>query len=194
MYKWFRIRTASRNRAFYRTLLFLFTIAVCRAALVNRTIDSRFGDPVTGFVPIYHDQPAFVWSDQACQGSNCLQLDTAKAFDGTWNDAVYYPGLANVNVTLQFTGVAIWVFFILLNFSNSPYINNTNVNITLDGQYAATFSHTPDNTTDVIYNATIFHTSGLANAPHELIIGTQDYLPVETGYRNWLIFDWAIYS
>ncbi|KAM6500168.1 hypothetical protein JOM56_003182 [Amanita muscaria] len=198
MYKWFRFRTASWNRAFYRTLLFLFTFSVCRADLVNRTIDSSFGDPATGFVPRY--QPQDMWFNQTCQGSNCLQLDKEKVFDGTWNVAVYHSGLANVNVTLQFTGVAIWVFFILYDFSDSRYIFNTNlnVNITFDGQYAGTFSHTPDNTTglNLIYNATIFHTSGLANASHELIIGTQDYLPVDgTGYRaNWLIFDWAIYT
>ncbi|KAM6500218.1 hypothetical protein JOM56_003232 [Amanita muscaria] len=191
MYKWFRLRTASRNRPFYRTLLFLFTIAVCRAVLVNRTIDSHFGDPITDFVPIY--QPQSMW--QTCPGANCdLQLDKAKAFDGTWNVADYYPGLQNVDVTLRFTGVAIWVFFIIPDF-NSFNIggNGTNANITLDGLHAGTFSHKPDNTTNLIYNATIFYTSGLANAPHEVIIGTtQDY--PETVYPNWLIFDWAIYT
>ncbi|KAM6500171.1 hypothetical protein JOM56_003185 [Amanita muscaria] len=195
MYKWFRLRTASRNRAFYRTLLFLFTIAVCRAVLVNRTIDNIFGDPVTDFVPIY--QPQDMW--KTCPGAMCgLRLDKAKAFDGTWNFANYepMPGWANVTVTLQFTGVAIWVFFILLDFhTSSTGSNNTNANITLDGQHAGTFSHYPDNTTDLIYNATIFYTSGLANTSHELVIGaTQDYTGTAYPLSNWLIFDWAIYT
>ncbi|KAM6500186.1 hypothetical protein JOM56_003200 [Amanita muscaria] len=179
MYR-FRLRTA------YRTLLFLFTIAVCRAVLVNRTIDSRWGDQVTNFVPIY--QPQDMW--QTCPGANCdLQLDEANAFYGSWNVANYVPWQQNVNVTLRFPGVAIWVFFILPDINNNPTV----ANITLDGQYAGTFSHNPDNTTNMIYNATIFHTSGLANTLHELVIGTtQDY--AQTVYPNWLIFDWAKYT
>ncbi|KIL61094.1 hypothetical protein M378DRAFT_13763 [Amanita muscaria Koide BX008] len=42
----------------------------------------------------------------------------------------------------------------------------------------------------MIYNATIFYTSGLANTSHELVIGT-----TQAGYsNNWLVFDWAIYT
>ncbi|KIL61091.1 hypothetical protein M378DRAFT_13761 [Amanita muscaria Koide BX008] len=64
------------------------------------------------------------------------------------------------------------------------------VNITLDGQHAGSFSHDPDLTTqDLIYNAPIFSQSNLANAPHELVIATNDY-PIST----FINFDWAIYS
>ncbi|KIL67183.1 hypothetical protein M378DRAFT_160189 [Amanita muscaria Koide BX008] len=203
MYKWFRLRTASRIRAFYRILLFLFTIPVYRAVtLVNRTIDSSFGDPVTGFVPIYQPQQdrMMQWYTQnqiveICT-SSCLRLDKAKAFNGTWDWAESGSG-ESVNVTLRFTGVAVWVFFILPDFKSHDSDNQfqTIANITLDGQYAGTFSHYPENTTDLIYNATIFHTSGLVYTSHELVIGTtEDYLPVVPEYMNSLIFDWAIYT
>ncbi|KIL67139.1 hypothetical protein M378DRAFT_74229 [Amanita muscaria Koide BX008] len=190
MYKWTRpgTVTASRNRAFYRTLCLLFAIPVCHAILVNQTIDSNKGDPVTGFVPIY--QPQGPWADQTCSGCY-IQPDTTKAFDGTWNAATYHPELQNVNFTLRFTGVAVWVFFILSNANvHGPgTTTNTQVNITLDGQHAGSFSHDPDLTTqDLIYNVPIFSQSGLANAPHELVVATNDY-PIST----FINFDWAIY-
>ncbi|KIL67155.1 hypothetical protein M378DRAFT_9777 [Amanita muscaria Koide BX008] len=190
MYMWARLG-ASRNRAFYRTLLFLFTILgpVCRAVLVNRTIDSNLGDPVTGFVPIYQPPQNF-WVSQLC--SECfIRPDSSKAFDGTWNSATYIPGNEDVNVTLRFTGVAVWVFFIVPNsgvhgFGLTTY---TLVNITLDGKNAGVFSHKPDTRSDPSYNVTIFSKSGLANTSHELVIGTNDYY--NYSYIN---FDWAIYT
>ncbi|KAM6491679.1 hypothetical protein JOM56_012841, partial [Amanita muscaria] len=84
-------------------LLFLFTILgpVCRAVLVNRTIDSNLGDPVTGFVLIYQPPQNF-WVSQPC--SECfIRPDSSKPFDGTWNSATYIPGNEDVNVTLRFT-------------------------------------------------------------------------------------------
>ncbi|KAM6502861.1 hypothetical protein JOM56_002838 [Amanita muscaria] len=191
MYKWARFGPASRNRVFYRTLLCLFTIPICRAVLVNRTIDSNKGDPATGFVPIYQPQNGSPWADQTCSGC-FIQPDIAKAYDGTWKAATYHPQLLNVNITLRFTGVAIWVFFILANANShgSGTTTNTQVNATLDGQYAGNFSHDPDmSTQDLIYNATVFSTTGLANISHELIIATNDY-PNST----FLNFDWAIYT
>ncbi|KAM6500173.1 hypothetical protein JOM56_003187 [Amanita muscaria] len=188
MYKWFRLRTA------YRTLLFLFTIAVCRAVLVNRTIDSNFGDPVTGSMPTYQSPSNSIWMDQTCSAEECgEQPDVAKAFDGTWTTTNDMEPSWNMSVTLQFTGVAVWAFFILNNVSHNPFpdpsFRGTHVNITLDGQYAGNFSRNTDNRTDMIYNATIFSTSGLANTSHELVIGTSDY-----PHWNCLTFDWAIYT
>ncbi|KAM6500174.1 hypothetical protein JOM56_003188 [Amanita muscaria] len=178
-----------RNRVFHRALLFLFTIPVCRAVLVNRTIDSNLGDPVTGFMPIYEPPQAF-WSSQPCGGCY-IQPDVAKAFDGTWNSADYIPGLQNVNLTLRFTGVAVWVFFILANAGiHGAGLTTNTVNITLDGKNAGIFSHYPDmNMQDLTYNATIFSASGLANTSHELVIGTNDY--ANYSYIN---FDWMIYT
>ncbi|KIL67149.1 hypothetical protein M378DRAFT_36395, partial [Amanita muscaria Koide BX008] len=170
-------------------LLCLFTIPVCRAVLVNRTIDSNKGDPSTGFIPIY--QPQSPWADQTCSGCY-IQPDITKAFGGTWNAATYHPELQNVNVTLRFTGVAVWVFFILSNANDhgTGTTTNTQLNITIDGQYAGNFSHDPDlSTHDLIYNATVFSTSSLSNTSHELVIATNNY-PIPT----FLNFDWAIYT
>ncbi|KAM6500172.1 hypothetical protein JOM56_003186 [Amanita muscaria] len=197
MYKWARLRTVSRNRTFYRMripFLVLFTIPVCRAVLVNRTIDSNFGDPVTGSMPTYQSPFELIWMDQTCSAEQCgVQPDVAKAFDGTWVTTNDLAPDRDVSVTLQFTGVAVWVFFILSNFSGNnfsdPGYRGTHVNITLDGQYAGNFSRNTDNRTDMIYNATIFSTSGLANTYHELVIGTSDY-----PHWNCLTFDWAIYT
>ena len=72
------------------------------AALVNRTIDDYFGDPITGTFPIY--SPANLWQ----QGNGCtgciVQPDVSKAFDGTWHDSTFLVGGATRTVSVTFTG------------------------------------------------------------------------------------------
>ncbi|KAM6500187.1 hypothetical protein JOM56_003201 [Amanita muscaria] len=194
MYKWTKLVHASRNRAFYGTLLFLFIIPVCHAILVNRTIDDTKGDSAVNSFPIY--QPASLW-EQGCSGCY-IQPETMKAFDGTWSapDTRYRPDLPNVdqqnvNVTLRFIGVAVWVFFILANAGvRGTITTNTQVNVTLDGNYAGNFSYYPDmNVQGMTYNATIFSKSGMDNILHELVIWTNNYTN-----NSFFTFDWAIYT
>jgi len=176
---------------FHRTLtLFLASSSLCRAVLVNRIIDSQYGDLTTGFIPVYHS-PQHAWDDQTC-GECYIQPDPARAFDRTWMAATYYPDYGNLNFTLKFTGVAIWVFFILSNANNhgTITITNTQCNFTLDGKLAGNFSHEPDlSTYDLIYNATVFSKAGLANTSHELLVSVNDY--PNTTFVN---FDWAMYT
>ncbi|KIL63984.1 hypothetical protein M378DRAFT_163687 [Amanita muscaria Koide BX008] len=143
MYKWARFVLASRNRVFYRTLLCLFTIPICRAVLVNRTIDSNKGDPATGFVPIYQPQNESPWADQTCSGC-FIQPDITKAYDGTWKAATYHPQLLDVNITLRFTGVAIWVFFILANANSHGTDVDAPASQSASLSTTATFSSTTD--------------------------------------------------
>lgn len=166
----------------------ILLLPLCRAVLVNRTIDDTFGDPVTGFKPVY--LPSAAWTDQTCTGC-AVQPDTKSAFEGTRTTATYCPGMHNMSITLEFTGVAVWVFFILANATEhgSSIVNNTQCNFTLDGQHAGSF-HLPDMSTSKIqYNVTSFSRSGLANVTHQLVISTNDY-----PFNAFVSFDYAIYT
>ncbi|KIL67158.1 hypothetical protein M378DRAFT_160158 [Amanita muscaria Koide BX008] len=106
--------------------------------------------------------------------------------------ATYNPQMQNMSITLQFTGVAVWVFFILSNANqHGPTITtNTNCNFTLDGLHAGVFVHNPDmSTLNLVYNATAFSATGLSNTSHQLIIMTND-----VPFNVFVNFDYAIYT
>lgn len=87
-------------------VLFFFLVNILGefglAALVNRTIDDYFGDPIAGTFPTY--SPASSWQ----QGNGCagctVRPNSSMAFDGTWHDTTYYVGNASRSVSVTFTG------------------------------------------------------------------------------------------
>lgn len=88
-----------------------------------------------------------------------------------------------------FTGVSIWIFFILSN-ANFLVTLNTECNFTLDGQVVGNFYHLPNQSTSALqYNALAFSASGLNNSQHDLVISTND-LP----YAVYINFDYAVYT
>ena len=201
----------SVRRAVLDLLILFLVLPTTRAALVNYTIDDTFGDSVTGAKPVY--LPASPWAGPGCTTCAIVPVK-ALAFDGTWTAATYNPSLFNnMNITfsftgwkissfdclqlmifakpLRFTGISIWVFFILANNNTLPGItSNTQCNFTLDGQLVNTFNHQPNGSTNALqYNATAFTTSGLSNSQHTLVISTNDF----PGF-SFLNFDYAIYT
>ncbi|PFH51669.1 hypothetical protein AMATHDRAFT_58420 [Amanita thiersii Skay4041] len=178
--------------ALWRSSLFLVLLYSfsCCARLVNRTIDDSLGDSETGFRPIFRPVTPGVWEDQTCK-SCFIQPDRRKAFDGTWTAATYNSGLKNISVTLEFPGVAIYVFLILANRGVQEGTTTlTECNFTLDGIHAGAFSHQPDLTTvNMEYNATAFAATGLSNDTHQLIISTND-----VDHDVYVNFDYAIYT
>jgi hypothetical protein len=109
------------------------------------------------------------------------------------------------NFLMLFTGVSLWVFFILINNTTVPnpldpndvtsdgfsagVMSNTVCNFTLDGTHAGTFLHQVDTNVAwaVKYNATVFSISGLNNSLHEFIISNNQAV-------SYMIFDYAIYT
>ncbi|KAF8630449.1 hypothetical protein AX17_005426 [Amanita inopinata Kibby_2008] len=163
----------------------------CHAALKNRTIDDTLGDEVTHVRPVFLPTTPGVWEDETCKGC-AVQPDRNLAHDGTWTAATYNPTLQNISITLEFSGVAIYVFFILANANmEGPTITtNTECNFTLDGQHAGAFSHFPNmNTYDLVYNANPFSATGLSNTAHQLVISTNG-----VDHNVFVNFDYAIYT
>ncbi|TFK62492.1 hypothetical protein BDN72DRAFT_386309 [Pluteus cervinus] len=180
-------------QARFSTILFLTLLLSALSnsamgALVNRTIDDTVGDPVTGFIPIYMP-PTGAWADASCKGC-AVQPDPTLAFDGTWTAATFRPeDFKSMSIELQFTGVAIYVFFILPNFSGNGTTTKTGCRFVLDGVPAGDFQDTPTSSTDMEYNALVFHSENLSNTTHDLAIVTDGF-----NEHIFVSFDYAIYT
>ncbi|KAJ6604211.1 hypothetical protein DFH09DRAFT_1121977 [Mycena vulgaris] len=155
------------------------------AANTNRTIDDTNGDSVGGTVPVY--SPSSSWAGSSCTGC-AIQPSTSDAFDGTWSAATYNSGLGSMTVSMSFTGIAIYVYFILANNAGNGITTTTKANFSIDGTSAGTFAHTPTTSNDLEYNALVFSQTGLSNSSHSLVIST---VGSDDIYVN---FDYAIYT
>ncbi|TFK63344.1 hypothetical protein BDN72DRAFT_902473 [Pluteus cervinus] len=179
---------------FLWTSIFVGLFTFARAALVNRTIDDTLGDPITNFRPLYAPTTG-AWEDASC--STCfIQPSKDLAFDGTWTAATFRPeDFSSMSVQLQFTGVAIYVFFILANNQGVGTTTRTVSRFLLDGAADTTFIHEPTNSTDLQYNSLAYAKTGLSNATHTVTMLTDtsdpNIAPTEQIFVN---FDYAIYT
>ncbi|KAI0658335.1 hypothetical protein C8Q70DRAFT_881279, partial [Cubamyces menziesii] len=154
----------------------------------NRTIDDELGDSVTGLQPVY--SPQADWN----QGATCTTchigtglIDPTRVFGGTWHDSTTYPDDTPHTIAATFTGTAVYVFNIVVN-AVPDTATLTNLTFFLDGERAGEFVHVPDGSSDVLYNVPVFTTTGLANAPHTLLI--QMNTPNVTN----VLFDYIAYT
>ena len=140
------------------------------SALVNRTIDDFSGDSVTGALPVY--SPSDGWtSGNTCVGCrfNSSIANVSEAFDKTWHDATYYPGQPDRVITLQFTGIAVYAFNLIVNQIQWT-TTYTNISFTIDGQLMSVYSHELDSTTNIDFQVPVFSHEGLSNDAHTLEI------------------------
>ncbi|KAJ7210424.1 hypothetical protein GGX14DRAFT_363358 [Mycena pura] len=167
-------------------VLYLLTQATQSAAAISqRTIDDTFGDSVSGALPSY--APADNFSPNS-DCSNCeFHPDPESAFKGTWHDSTQLPGGPAVSVTVSFTGTAISLFCILANTAFG-HIATSDFSLSIDGTTHGTFTHTPDNTSDFIYQAKVFEVHDLANVEHKAVLSTNN--PA----GSLLLFDYASYT
>ena len=80
------------RRAFPAAIL-LTTSGLSLGAHINVTIGDKYGDSMTGAVPIYNQNSGFGWIQGAdCNGcSGAAKPDPSQAFNGTWHDATWEP-------------------------------------------------------------------------------------------------------
>ncbi|KAL1951064.1 hypothetical protein VTO73DRAFT_213 [Trametes versicolor] len=180
----------------YRTLaasylflaLVLSSFVLVDGLLVNRTIDDEQGDIVTGRQPTY--LPDGGWAlGSACIGCNINSsvVDVSKAFDNTWHDVTHNPEGPEQVITATFSGVAVYVFNIIANTIHST-TTLTNLSFTLDGEPVGSYLHAPDTSTDILYNVSVYSSTGLANGPHTLEIRP-------TGpFNSLILFDYITYT
>ncbi|KAJ3929066.1 MAG: hypothetical protein NXY57DRAFT_900799 [Lentinula lateritia] len=172
-------------------LPFLFNVAAVTGA-VNRSIDDTLGDSVTGQRPIFLPTTSGTWEDETCAGKFLSVYPLA--FGGTYTAATYNPGLQNISITFDFTGTAIYVYFILANNPAPGITATTAANFTLNGSLVGTFNHSPNTSTsapDFQFNqsALAFSKAGLKNVTHQMVISTSGL-----SEDVWVNFDYALYT
>ena len=163
-------------------------MAFAALRIINRTIDDTYGDEITGIVPSYSN--GSVWN----QGNTCMGchvnrtiVDVEEAYDQTWKDSTYHVGDLEHVISMSFTGTAVYAFTLLANkiIWTTTF---TNVTFHIDGEDSGIFTHWPDNTTNILYNVSMFSRTGLPNKAHQFEIrmgGETDSL---------LLFDYVVYT
>ncbi|KAH9829640.1 uncharacterized protein C8Q71DRAFT_717950 [Rhodofomes roseus] len=163
------------------------SVAQAPGTLTNRTIDDYYGDSVTGLQPQYRSGSAWNYGPQ-CPGC-FIQPAADEAFDQSWHDVTASPNDPGPsNVTLTFTGTAVWVYGVVPNYVQYA-TTFVNVSFELDGKVAGLYTHVPSTSTSYEYNVTLFSNTGLANTQHTLVISPQR--EPDTSY---MAFDWAQYT
>ncbi|KAL1690684.1 hypothetical protein GGG16DRAFT_113850 [Schizophyllum commune] len=116
--------------------------------------------------------PADRWAAHACEGDDCPTDGEQR----TWHAAVYDPSSGEeVAMTLNFTGVAIDIYFTLPSTGTSPSL--TRCNFTLDGKHvlseggdaSASFSQAAYSS-KMQYGQLVYSSPSLENSEHELTI------------------------
>ncbi|TFY53522.1 hypothetical protein EVJ58_g9404 [Rhodofomes roseus] len=163
------------------------SVAQAPGTLTNRTIDDYYGDSVTGLQPQYRSGSAWNYGPQ-CPGC-FIQPAADETFDQSWHDVTASPNDPGPsNVTLTFTGTAVWVYGVVPNYVQYA-TTFVNVSFELDGKVAGLYTHVPSTSTSYEYNVTLFSNTGLANTQHTLVISPQR--EPDTSY---MAFDWAQYT
>ncbi|KAJ6459964.1 hypothetical protein C8R45DRAFT_842997 [Mycena sanguinolenta] len=172
--------------------LFLVVSSLVSGSTVNRTIDDVNGDSVTGDLVLYLPEvPASegpLWFNQtSC--STCADIpDATFAFDNTWSAAQYSAGVGSMSLSVKFTGTAIYVFFILPNFSEASLVSTVLCDFFIDGVVVGSFSHQSDGSGAFVYNALVYRNTSIPDGDHVLLIETTGADPAV------IIFDYAIYT
>ncbi|KAI0760712.1 hypothetical protein C8Q74DRAFT_1372525 [Fomes fomentarius] len=167
-------------------LIFALCAEWARAISVNRTIDDRYGDSVTGQLPQFMPNS---WSKgEQCPGCHA-QPDPKECHNGTWSDTTHHDGQDDGrNITMQFTGTAVYAYHVL-----APQINGTdtitNLSFTLDGAPVDPgFIWVPAASDQAYqYNIPVYVNESLANTEHTFVIHLVG--PVSLG-----LFDYVIYT
>ncbi|KAI0673889.1 hypothetical protein C8Q78DRAFT_658566 [Trametes maxima] len=186
-------------RAFTRSLSCSFLLAAATSArLVNRTIDDKSGDSVSGALPVY--SPDGAWADGSiCSTCNIfpqgtshmgpgIAVEPSKTFRSSWHDSTYHPGLGPSTITVKFTGEAVYVYNLIAN-NIAQTTTVTNLTFSLDDMLVGNFFHQPDeNAHSLVYNVTVYANTSLSHSPHTLVIsagGATDSL---------VLFDYIVYT
>ena len=169
--------------------LFLSNMHLVASILINRTIDDFYGDEVTKVPPSY--LPIFNGWNQGNLCDACIidpaTADISQIFNGTWHDSTWHVGNPERVISMNFTGVAVYAFVLLVN-QVPDRTTFTNLTFRIDGELAGNFTHWADNTTEILYNVPAFGRTGLPSAPHVFEIHASG------GNETLVLFDYAVYT
>ncbi|KAJ6614989.1 hypothetical protein B0H10DRAFT_1802232 [Mycena sp. CBHHK59/15] len=174
--------------------LFIVSLpAFVGATPTNQTIDDVHGDSVTGaqvqYLPQVPASEGPLWFNQtSC--SKCVDVpDARSSFDNTWTSALYLADIGSMSVSVKFSGTALYVFFILPNFSaDSGLASSVRCIFFIDGALVGSFAHDSDGSSVFKYDVLAYKNATIMNGDHVLLIETTGADPAL------IIFDYAVYT
>ncbi|KAF7318114.1 hypothetical protein HMN09_00319300 [Mycena chlorophos] len=180
----------SSRPAFLFSLLISFFIPAVWGTLTNRTIDDTNGDSATGAHPTYSPSGSTWFTAASCATSGCTGVPTtAGSFDGTWTAALYLSSLNSISATMQFSGTAIYIYFIVPNFaSGSGEATLSTANFLIDGGAVGSYQHETDGSGNWDYGVLVYANSSVPNGQHTFEIQTTGSNPAI------IVFDRAVYT
>ncbi|OJT04504.1 hypothetical protein TRAPUB_4774 [Trametes pubescens] len=170
------------------------------AILVNRTIDDKYGDSVTGVVPTYGPTD-HSWADgSVCHTCNVYpsggpksgagaQVNVSRMFYGTWHDCTYEAVGPLQTITMSFVGQAVYVFHLVANELKET-TTVTSLSFIIDNEEVGHFDHTPDPAApQFLYRVPVYVNSSLLHANHTLTIR-----PRGAPDKSLILFDYVAYT
>lgn len=168
-------------------LILSFFSYCCAGFPQNITIDDEFGDTTTGNMPYY--SPSGAWSQGSLCSSCLIELDPARTYSRTWQEATWNGKGEPYTIAINLTGVAVYVFFILAN-QVAHSTGYTNVTFILDNDFAdvQSFAHEPTISSDFNYSFPIYVNEELENKQHYMLIATSGQT------KSVVLFDSLVYT
>ncbi|RPD82797.1 hypothetical protein L226DRAFT_528924 [Lentinus tigrinus ALCF2SS1-7] len=166
-------------------------LATSASSAYNVTVDDKYGDQKTGFVPLYLPQGAWAQGSE-CSGCalNSTYINPSKVLNGSWHDSTYHPGKPFVEISIDFVGIAVYVYHVIVNHPPAPGVTVlTNLTFVVDNVTMGTYTHHPHpDKPPILYDIPVYVNTNLTNEKHTLQIqsgGPSDAL---------VLFDYVQYT
>ncbi|KAI0757405.1 hypothetical protein C8Q80DRAFT_1265336 [Daedaleopsis nitida] len=150
-------------------LLFLSSVSLASAALVNITVDDYYRDPLTNNTWVVY-VPSDVWTRGPCpEGCTGANPEPGRTYFDTWHGNVYNPGNSSLAPYAQFPfeGVGVYVYCVIQTSSSTDlsfFIDNLEV-----GSYTYRSSGT-DGTDTYEYAVPVYVNTSLSPGKHHIEI------------------------
>ncbi|KAF5365955.1 hypothetical protein D9758_006727 [Tetrapyrgos nigripes] len=155
--------------------LFLLYSSFCWAALMNSTVDDTSPDSRGAKIRFF---PPDAWNfGSGCKNSPCwVQLDTNQLYQGTWHESIFSAGErvnghANqvLNVTLGFSGTALYVYCVLARTTTRP-AGNSDMTFYIDGQFVGALQKPAPGTSGYDYDVPVYVNTTLSHGFHTFVL------------------------
>ncbi|KAI0800518.1 hypothetical protein C8Q74DRAFT_421328 [Fomes fomentarius] len=178
----------------YRSLLtslFLLRASLSTdAARSNRSIDDLYGDSASHLRPSY--SPSNLWANgeicTSCKAYASITQGTGPVTNNTWHDGTYHPDGPALEIVLNFTGSAVYVYNMILDQGPSDVTILTNLTFFMDNIDVGNFYRAPKGIDHVLYRVPVYVNTTLLHEPHSLRIRA------DGPHASLILFDSADYT
>ncbi|TFK93007.1 hypothetical protein K466DRAFT_168582 [Polyporus arcularius HHB13444] len=148
-------------------LLVLAWLSCVYSALVNITVDDYYRDPLTNTSWVTYTPSASWKLSLGTPCDNCTaRPDASHVYYLTWHEGVYdADGVPNMDASLNFEGVAVYVYCIIPRSTSSPD-GNVDMQFFLDGQEVGSYSRPPNGTDTYEYDVPVYVNKSLSAGNH----------------------------